>query len=294
MGKIILTEKQYKNLNQSLISETLNIEKNKTSRVINEMTEDQKLNAEAAGKKIQSILKKCDTNFTAPTCVMDMNNQLRLLKTKEQFDYAAKFMSYWFVNNWPATLGNFLKKLMSSGNLEALKVKPFDVAKTFAAYFKVAGGTLGIKRIVDAEGNQTINPMGFTLSWAKTATPEDKKALTKLGTDYIIKNFSACLNKFPQVMPDKKGIAQYKFGDKWVWQAKNANGQVYFVISDSNWKFIRNLKDCNDEIFKTAPTNKTVVTQQTSKKQTNTVPGGGGGGGSITQSSISSEFSQFV
>jgi len=280
MGKVILTEKQYKNLNQSLISETLNIEKNKTSRVINEMTEDEKLNAEAAGKKIQAIYKKCNTSYASATCVNDMNNQLKVLKTKEQFDYAAKFTSYWFANNWPASLGNFLKKLMSSGNLEDLKVKPFDVAKTFAAYFKVAGGTLGIKRIVDAEGNQTIDPMGLTLSWAKVVTPEDKKALTKLGTDYIIKNFSACIKKFPQVMPDKTGLAQYQFPNNWVWQSKNANGQVYFVVGDSNWKFIRNLKDCNDEIFKTAPTNQTVVTQQTTKKQRNTVPGGGGGGGS--------------
>ena len=241
MGKIILTERQYRNLNQILIGKE--VENNKGR--LNEMTEDEKLNAEAAGKKIQAIYKKCDTSRTYSTCVKDMIDQLKVLKTKEQFDYAAKFASYWFKDNWPGSLGNFLKKLMSSGNLEALNVKPFDVAKTFAAYFKVAGGTLGIKRIVDAEGNQTINPMGLTLSWkpvtqakaTETTTTNRNWGGTSTNPDLYWNGLFEKLKPYGAKLDDGENGPFMYWGKNYIMKDYSAGGGFNIVIDGLNYKF---------------------------------------------------------
>ena len=116
MGKIILTERQYRNLNQILIGKE--VENNKGR--LNEITEDEKLTADSVGTKIQGIYKFC--NVSIPTlahlkCISDMTNQLNRLKTKEQFDIAGKITSYWYTGNWAKSLGEFLKKLMSNGTV---------------------------------------------------------------------------------------------------------------------------------------------------------------------------------
>ena len=94
MGKIILTERQYRNLNQILIGKE--VENNKGR--LNEITEDEKLTADSVGTKIQGIYKFCNVSVATLVhlkCISDMTNQLNRLKTKEQFDIAGKITSYW-------------------------------------------------------------------------------------------------------------------------------------------------------------------------------------------------------
>jgi hypothetical protein len=100
-------------------------------------------------------------------------------------------------------------------------------------------------------------------------TPKTETEVYKKGTKYVDDNFSGCLNSFPEVQPDKDGIPQYKFGDNWVWYSSNLNK---LVLSDSKWAYIRDVKDCNDELFKTEEKKDKVDTGSKPEQQTKTKP----------------------
>jgi hypothetical protein len=279
MGKVILTEKQYKNLNQSLINEVLRSDKKIISEAISEERAVQLAGAQIQLSKLFKKVSGYMIDYPTAQDVTSFYNLMVLPKNCEEA--AAQFKGY---ANGPNQIANaFFNEFVLGDRLAEESYKYKNNVNMLLSHYKKIGYTSAKASITNNPdtGNATYKKSPFSFGTCKAlATPEEKKALTKLGTDYIIKNFSACVNKFPQVMPDKTGWAQYKFPNNWVWQRKNANGQVYFVVGDSNYKFIRNLKDCNDEIFKTTPTNQTVVNQQTNKKQRNTAPKSDSGGGS--------------
>jgi hypothetical protein len=102
-----------------------------------------------------------------------------------------------------------------------------------------------------------------------SGTPKTETEVYKKGTKYVKDNFSGCLNSFPEVQTDKDGIPQYKFGDNWVWYSSNLNK---LVLSDSKWAYIRDVKDCNDELFKTEEKKDKVDTGSKPEQQTKTKP----------------------
>ena len=166
MGKIILTERQYRNLNQILIGKE--IENNKGR--LNEMTEEEKLEAKSVGLKVQHLLIRCNGGLkSATSCTDEMNTALSALTTKDQFDEASKFTSYWVDSSytpdrkWATNLGKFLE---ASGH-----DNPLPEATKFATYFKKAGGNLTFKKDANIDG-LIFKPNSFTLSWpAPAAAP---------------------------------------------------------------------------------------------------------------------------
>lgn len=184
MGKIILTERQYRNLNQILIGKE--IENNK-GRLNEEMTEDERLAAESVGKQIQYTLKQCDGEESGQWCINKMAKLLVQLKSHDQFDEASKFTSYWVSGSytkdqkWCTNLGAFLD------NIEGLPSPGGDKiggATAFASYFATAGGKLGFTKTTDSAGLIILKPNSFTLSWSAPASATAAPA-TVSGTETV-------------------------------------------------------------------------------------------------------------
>jgi hypothetical protein len=193
MGKIILTERQYRNLNQILIGKEIENNKGRLNEV---MTEDEQLNAQVMGQQIQKTLKQCadsDGQESGNWCIQKMNGLLNQLKTHDQFDEASRFTSYWVDSSytpdgkWATNLGKFLK-IFNSVDTGDVPVDKIKAATNFAKYFKVAGGTLAFTK--EAVGGAIqLKPMSFTLTWTApapaAATPAKPAAGTgKFKTDF--------------------------------------------------------------------------------------------------------------
>jgi hypothetical protein len=171
------------NMHKRAINEELNINGREVGNkrgILNEITEDEKLTADGVGTKIQALYKFCNVGIPGLAhvkCATDMNAQLKLLKTKEQFDIAGKKTSYWYTGDWARSLGDFLKQLMKNGVVSQLSKTvgtpqgemAIKIAQIYASTFKVAGGTLTFKKVNDANGNPTLDPESFKLSWGTPA-----------------------------------------------------------------------------------------------------------------------------
>lgn len=241
MGKIILTERQYRNLNQILIGKE--VENNKGR--LNEMTETEKLDAERIGKKINKIYERCNSNTVdGNSCFGDLFAQLKLLKTKDQFTEAAKFTPYWYANNWQSSIGNFFKKLMYIIFLKKgdLMIK---YANIIAGYFKVAGGTLTFSKGYDKNGeNLTIKPMSFNLSWKPVTPAAATPAATNLnwggtGTDpdkYWNGLFEK-LKPYGAILADSKNGPFMYWGKNYIMKDYSAGGGYNIVLDGLNYKF---------------------------------------------------------
>ncbi len=168
MGKIILSERQYSELKKSLVSHSIKESINNKSnlRFINEaMNNDQRLAAELAGKKLQGILKKCHNAYDSKMvgCINDITAQMNTLKSKEQYDEAAKYMSYWHVNNWAATLNEVLHDFLYDEE-GITGPQSIEFANQFATIFKKVGGNLTYKKVVRNE-EYAWGDRSFNLSW---------------------------------------------------------------------------------------------------------------------------------
>ena len=116
MGKIILTERQYRNLNQILIGKEIENNKGRLNEAA--MTPDEQIIAESIGKKIKYYLKDCaepQGRESGNWCINKMLGLLKQLKTHEQFDEATKFTGYQYTDigygvdrSWTQNLGSFL------------------------------------------------------------------------------------------------------------------------------------------------------------------------------------------
>jgi hypothetical protein len=207
MGKIILTERQYRNLNQILIGKE--IENNKGR--LNEMTEEETLEAKSVGMRINNLLTRCNGGLKpAKACTDEMNTALSALTTKEQFDEASKYTSYWVDSSytpdrkWATNLGKFLEE---SGH-----DNPIPEATKFATYFKIAGGNLTFKKDADASG-LLFKPNSFSLSWtaAKPAavTPAAAGTTAAAATKARLINFNEPLS-----------VEDITAFQRWYWQVK--------------------------------------------------------------------------
>jgi hypothetical protein len=251
MGKIILTERQYRNLNQILIGKE--VENNKGR--LNEMTETEKLDAERIGKKINKIYERCNSNTVdGNSCFGDLFAQLKLLKTKDQFTEAAKFATYWYANNWQSSIGNFFKKLMYIIFLKKgdLMIK---YANIIAGYFKVAGGTLTFSKGYDKNGeNLNIKPMSFNLSWKPVTPAAATPAATNLnwggsGTDpdrywngekglfEKLKPYGVKYGANGKTVTDPKLSTFMYWGKNYIMKDYSAGGGYNIVLDGLNYKF---------------------------------------------------------
>ena len=159
------------------------------------------------------------------------------------------------------------------------------IADSYVEFTNYSGGFP--KALIDELDDEELAEFYITLLKMKNNTSETKKEessdksvgtggspkteteVYKKGTKYVIDNFSGCLKSFPQVQPDKDGIPQYKFGDNWVWYSEKLNK---LVLSDSKWAYIRDVKDCSDELFKTEEKKDKVDTGSKPEQQTKTKP----------------------
>ena len=180
MGKIILTERQYRNLNQILIGKEIENNKGRLNEAA--MTPDEQIIAESIGKKIKYYLKDCaepQGRESGNWCINKMLGLLKQLKTHEQFDEATKFTGYQYTDigygvdrSWTQNLGSFLKMLNGTNGGDGTPVDKINAAALFASYFALAGGTLSYGKSVDSGGNIILTPMSLTLSWkTPTAAP---------------------------------------------------------------------------------------------------------------------------
>jgi len=226
MGKIILTERQYRNLNQILIGKE--IENNK-GRLNEAMTEDEKLNAQVIGQQINTKLKQCadsDGRRSGNWCINEMLKLLSQLKTHDQFNEASNYTSYWVDSSftkdgkWTQNLGSFLKEFNST-NANGTPVDKVNAAALFASYFKVAGGTLAFTK--EAVGGAIqLKPMSFTLTW--TAAPAAKPAA---GTGTLKTDFPL---KYPPDALEKWTPMHIQMFQRWYWTEVDST----YVSGDKN------------------------------------------------------------
>lgn len=166
MGKIILSERQYSKLKKSLVSHSIteSIGKQSNLRLINEDTE-----IENIGRNVNNLLKTCRGAYLTSTgrdCLSKMSTYLSKLNTREKLDEAAKYMSYWYVNNWPLTLGWFIDSMVQGTGIS--DDQALQAAKTFQSYFKNAGGVLNygtMSKEIGGEYKTALKPKSFTLSY---------------------------------------------------------------------------------------------------------------------------------
>lgn len=168
MGKIILSERQYSKLKKSLVSHSIteSIGKQSNLRLINEgMTKEQRLNAELAGKKLNRILKECHDPWDdqMPGCIQKIKNEMNTLYSKEQYDEAAKYMSYWHVNNWADTLNEVLNNFLYDED-GITGPQSIEYANQFVNIFKKVGGNLSYETVIRNE-EKAWGDRSFSLSW---------------------------------------------------------------------------------------------------------------------------------
>jgi hypothetical protein len=175
MGKIILSERQYKNLKKSLVSHSIeeSIGKKPNLRLINEISVDETTTADSAGKKINKLFQECRDGSWGrgggQICLTKLRDQLARLKTKEMFDHAGKFISFWYVNNWQKSIAWFLKNLVSGEFLT--QTDAIKGLATITPYFSNAGGNLYMPPINDSNGDPVLNaPEKYTLTWKQSST----------------------------------------------------------------------------------------------------------------------------
>ena len=240
MGKIILTERQYRNLNQILIGKE--IENNK-GRLNEAMTEDQQLEAKSVGLRINNILSKCNGGVIfAKTCTDAMNVELSALTTKDQFDEASKFTSYWVDSRytpdqkWATNLGHFLKQ---SGH-----DNPLPEATKFATYFAKAGGNLTFKKDANLDG-LVFKPMSFNLTWPAAAPAAATSNLNWGGnTTDTDKYWNILLEKLKPYGAKLDGGSANGGAGPFIWWGNDYimknylnNGGYNIVINGARWKF---------------------------------------------------------
>lgn len=223
MGKIIISESQYRKVKQALIESVIStLDEQKNRRIINEMSDDEKINAESVGKKMNREGRlACDTKNVL-NCTEYIYPQLSKLKTSDQILHSAKFLKE---KDW----GKFFQQITAS--IEIRGNEQIGMMNKISNIFKVAGGTMTFKKKTDENGDITLNPWSIVL---KTVPGGGNSQKLSLGAEtvggglvyhqknnYNIKSDKGTVLTIPKGAPysykkDKKG-ASFNTGNKFGW-----------------------------------------------------------------------------